>query len=410
MTDAARRLAVLLDGLAPPSLALAVSGGPDSLALLALAEAWAAPRGVALSVLTVDHGLRPAAAGEAAAVVALAEGRGHRAALLRWTGPKPAADLAAAARTARYALLTEWCRRHGVGHLATAHSRDDQAETLLMRLQRGSGLDGLSAVAAVTERDGILLLRPLLGTPKSELQAIVAARGWLAVDDPANRDPARLRSRVRAAIAALGLDATRLAETAERLARDRAVIDGLVRDLAAAAVTFDGWGGASLSRAALAEAPEPVAERLLGRLLAGLAGADYPPRHGRTEALLGRLARAERLVATLGGCRIALVGGGARIEISREAAAVGGPLALEPGASGTWDGRFHATAGPQAVEVRALGSLVPEGLPSLPRWRRAVLPAIFQGDRLVAVPLLGLGDPGAGRISWATPRLSSALR
>ncbi len=410
MSDAALRFAALLDRLAPPRLALAVSGGPDSLALLDLAEAWAAPRQVPLAVLTVDHGLRPAAAGEAAAVEALALAQGHRAAILHWQGEKPAGDLAAAARAARYTLLTDWCRRHGFGHLATAHSLDDQAETLLMRLHRGSGLDGLAAIEAVTERDGIVLLRPLLETTKAALCARVAARGWAAVDDPSNRDPARLRSRVRAMIAALDLDSGRLAETARRLARDRAVIDGLVADLAAAAVGFDGWGNATVDRAALATAPPPVAERLLGRLVAGLGGAAFPPRHQRTERLLARLCGDSRLVATLGGCRIALNRGGTRVDIGREAAAVAPPLALAAGGEGVWDGRFRVAAGPQAVEIGALGALVPAGLPRLPHWRRAALPAIFRDGTLVAVPLMAVGDQDAARLSWLEPRLSSMSR
>lgn len=216
--DLAASLASLLGRPLDPAepLAVAVSGGPDSLGLLLLAQA-ACSRGV--RALTVDHGWRPESAAEAAAVARLCAARGIEHATLRWTGATPAASRQAAARAARYRLLGDWCRASGVRHLATAHHADDQAETLLMRLARGAGVGGLSAIRPVRRlQGGIILLRPLLGRRKTELAAIVAAAGLTAADDPSNVDPRYDRTRARALLAREAwLDPVRLAAAAGHL-------------------------------------------------------------------------------------------------------------------------------------------------------------------------------------------------
>src|SRR5689334_12818293 len=159
-----------------PELAVAVSGGADSLALALLADRWARACGGRVTALTVDHGLRPEAAREARQVGRWLKASGIRHVILRWSPPamkKTAtarlANLQAAARDARYELLCGWCRQHAVLHLLLAHHRDDQAETLLLRLARGSGLDGLAAMAPLVERSAVRLLRPLLAVPKTAI-------------------------------------------------------------------------------------------------------------------------------------------------------------------------------------------------------------------------------------------------
>lgn len=205
-------------------LAVAVSGGPDSLALLLLAHR---AYGARVRALTVDHGLRPESADEAAAVAAVCAEIGVRHVTLRWQGAKPPANRQAAAREARYRLMADWCCREGVAWLATAHHADDQAETLLLRLGRGAGLGGLAGVRAKRDLgDGVTLLRPLLDRRRSELAAIVAAAGLSAVDDPSNRDDRYDRTRVRKLLAATGwLAANRLAASAAHLADAEAALD-----------------------------------------------------------------------------------------------------------------------------------------------------------------------------------------
>ncbi|MCF4165246.1 tRNA lysidine(34) synthetase TilS [Zavarzinia compransoris] len=384
-----------LDALDPgQALALAVSGGADSLALLLVAEAWARGAGSRLHVLTVDHGLRPEAAAEAAAVADLARARGHGATVLRPARPLPRRGLEAAARAERYALMSEWCRARGVPALATGHSRDDQAETLLLRLQRGSGLDGLAAMAPSVPRDGIRLLRPLLAIGRADLAALTRAAGLHPVDDPMNHDPRFARVAVRRAIADLGLDAAGLAATAARLGRDRDAIAAVVDRIARRAFRLSPWGVARIDTRAFADEPAALVERALGRLIRAVGGHDHPPRRDRLDRLAALLSAAPAAGfpgATLGGCRF--LAGGAEITALREARDLGPDLVLLPGASGVWDRRFRVTAGARAVTIAALGARKPEGLRACPAAERRVLPAVFADGDLIAVPALDFGTP-----------------
>jgi len=165
--------ALAMEGFAPfearPAIAVAVSGGPDSLALLLLTDRWVRERGGAAIALTVDHGLRPDSASEAALVGAWVKSRGIAHQVLSWTGDKPLTGIQAAARRARYRLLTEACAARGILHLAFAHHADDQAETVLFRKERGSGPAGLAGMAASRSLGAVRMIRPLLGWPKSAL-------------------------------------------------------------------------------------------------------------------------------------------------------------------------------------------------------------------------------------------------
>ena len=221
------------DWKAAPALVLAVSGGPDSLALMWLAARWrrALTRGPRLIAVTVDHGLRPEAAREARDVKRLARTLDLPHRTMRWNGAKPKTGLPAAARTARYRLLVQAARANGATHILTAHTRDDQAETLLMRMLRGSGIAGLAAMARETEREGLMLARPLLDISKSQLVATLGKAKIAFADDPTNRDQSFTRPRLRALMPALaeeGGDSRNLARLATRLARANAAIEVLV--------------------------------------------------------------------------------------------------------------------------------------------------------------------------------------
>lgn len=175
-------------GPAPRGLVVAVSGGPDSICLMRLAAACRADL-PPLAVATVDHGLRDGSAAEAGFVLDQARALGLPAHALRWDGPKPARAVQERAREARYALLDALCRSTGASHLLTAHTLDDQAETILFRLARGSSLGGLAGMRALVRRDGVSHARPLLGVSRVRVAATCAAGGWLSLDDPSNRDP-----------------------------------------------------------------------------------------------------------------------------------------------------------------------------------------------------------------------------
>src|ERR1700720_953862 len=185
--QAAKRL--FADWKAAPAIVLAVSGGPDSIALMWLAAPWrrTLARGPRLVAVTVDHGLRAEAKAEARDVKRLARALDLPHRTMRWTGAKPKTGLPAAARAARYRLLAQAARSHGATHILTAHTRDDQAETLLMRMLRGSGIAGLAAMARETERGGVALARPLLDVSKSRLVATHKKAKIGFADDPTNR-------------------------------------------------------------------------------------------------------------------------------------------------------------------------------------------------------------------------------
>ncbi len=399
-----------------PLIAVALSGGADSMALALLADRWAKAKGGRAVALTVDHRLRPDSAAEAARVAAWLAGRGIGHHILVRGGPPFEGDLQAQARAARYRLLDDWCTGAGVLHLLTGHHREDQAETLLLRLARGSGLDGLAGMAPVAERRSCRLLRPLLPVPRDRLRATLAGFGQAWVEDPSNNNPAFARARWRrnaALLDAEGLTSARLSTTAKQLGRARVVIEDLTAVLLARTVRLDRSGFAMVGAAPLVTAPAEVALRALAALIATLGGADYPPRAERLERLYADLPHGLAGGRTLGGCRILPRRAG--LILCREPAAVAAPVAGVPGGSVQWDGRFRLTlslAAPTGVRLGALGDRCPEAaaLASLPAAVRATLPALCDAAGVLAVPALGYDrDPkrplaGFGRLFFNPTR------
>ena len=341
-SDAKRLFA---DWKAVPAIVLAVSGGPDSVALMWLAARWrrGLSRGPRLVAVTVDHGLRKEAAREARDVKRLARALDLEHRTMRWRGTKPKTGLPAAARIARYELLARAARACGATHVLTAHTRDDQAETLLMRLLRGSGIAGLSAMARQIERDGFLLARPLLHLPKARLIATLNRAKIDFADDPTNRDTNFTRPRIRAllpALAAEGGDARALARLASRLARANAAVeilaDGAERYLDLALRGSEaGLGGGdgqtfdakTFDATAFAALPEEIRLRLLKRAI-DRYGHEGPAELGKVEVLLASLDQAvaesttgrrqgagqTRFKQTLAGALVGLARGRIRIE------------------------------------------------------------------------------------------------
>ncbi len=287
-----------------PALLLAVSGGPDSTALMVLAARWRKSLKVKpkLIAVTVDHGLRKEAKREAAAVARLARKLGIAHRILRWRGAKPKTGLQQAARMARYRLLAAAARKAKAAHILTAHTLDDQSETVLIRMSRGSGISGLAAMARLSALPGdgegqIKLVRPLLDIAKARLIATLRAAKIGFADDPSNRDPRFTRARLRILMVDLareGLDAHRLARLALRLKRAdlsiEAAVDTARAELARppaapAAVAYDAAGYDRL--------PDEVALRLLDRALAS-AGDEGPVELGKLEALKAALDSAQK--------------------------------------------------------------------------------------------------------------------
>lgn len=311
-----------------PRLGLAVSGGADSLALMLLAARYAATPEARrrFYVYSVDHGLRPAAKDEVAFVVAEAEKLGFHPRPLRWEGEKPATGIQQAARKARYTLIAEAMEADDVPVLLTAHHMADQAETVLMRLAHGSGIEGLRGMDYFSELGDLRVVRPLLGVDPEQLKAVVAEAGLVPVTDPSNTDLDYERVRWRQALpllASLGLDPIRITRFAERMRdADRAIEQLASRALAGEIHLGPDQHEASFTRAWLRTIPHAVAVRVVQRVLDQVGGGQKPHALGAVEALTDRLIR-ETGKTTLHGCVIESDGETIRIarEPGRQAAA-----------------------------------------------------------------------------------------
>ena len=386
----------------PPVVAVAVSGGADSLALTLLAAQWAESAGGKAIGLTVDHGLRQGSGAEARLVGDWLRRHGIAHEILRWIPPDPIKNVQAAAREARYRLLGDWCRANSVLHLLTAHHREDQAETFLLRLGRGSGLFGLACMPKIDEQPHYRLLRPLLGIPAARLKENLRSADQDWIDDPSNqnRQFARVRLRETTALTELGLDHARIAQTAEHLGMARNAEEQEVASLLARAVVVDPSGFVTAKPDVLRLAVPEIRLRALSSILATVSGLEFPPR-------FQSLQRLDRDIVddalahgrTLSGCRIVPVH--SSIVVYREKRAIAPPLQLQGMDETLWDGRYLIRVTPQISAkfdelyvgplqqsgIDALRAIVgPHFASHLPKCVMPTLPGFWQGDRLIHAP------------------------
>jgi tRNA(Ile)-lysidine synthase len=366
-----------------------------------LAARWKSP--VKFSVLTVDHGLRPESGREAQQVVTWARGLGFDAHKLSWRETKPATGLQAQARKARYRLMAQWCARHEADGVVSAHTLDDQAETFLMRLARGSGSEGLSAMARDTIVHGVRVLRPLLEIRREKLRVFVKGEGQAFFDDPSNDDTRFERVRVRKAQLALsraGITPQALAMAARRMGRAREALERSTDGLQGQCVTFENEGHAIVDLAAFAAAPEEIRLRLLARLFARIGGSSDRPELSAIERFGAWLAGGEGQARTLGGCRVKRRHGS--FIIGRESGRMAKtPIAIRPGETQLFDERFRvrleASKG-QTMMLLPLGLAKGAGLvkrpKNLPEFVFRTLPALVVGDDVALVPHIGYSRPG----------------
>ena len=402
----AREFDILMRGVGPferrPAIAVAVSGGADSLALALLCASWARRRGGTAVGLTVDHRLRPESGGEARRVKSWLKAHDMPHHILTWAGPAPATGIEAAARDARYALLNGWCRRHAVLHLLLGHHREDQAETYLMRLARGSGPIGLAGMSAVTETAHGRLLRPLLTVSRARLRRTLEVRRQPWIEDPSNQDIAFTRVRIRRSmprLAAAGMTAEAIATATANAARLRSALETETARLLAEAAEIFPAGYGCLHLDPFERAPRMIAISALAAMVTCIGGRAYGPRTDR----LDRLYEAIRGTGgwrgrTLSGCVIAPRHG--HLLIAREPAKAIETVPLAAGDETIWDGRFRVRVArtPRVAADLRLGRLGEDGWarlvradPSLkqteiPAAARAALPAIRDRRGVVLVP------------------------
>lgn len=384
-----------------PHLAVAVSGGPDSLALAFLAGRWAAEQGGPVTGLIVDHGLRPEAAAEAEAAVRALAALGIAPRILKLDSLEHGPALAARARQARYEALGGACVRAGILHLLLGHHAADQAETVLIRALGQSGPDGMAGMAAVAETHTVRMLRPLLGVPPCRLRATLQREGLSWSEDPSNADSSKLRPGLRLARRDAAGDgpATRalcVAASADGAARARVEAE-TARTLAECCVIRpEGFALVAVDR---------LPEQALSALVRTVAGRVFPP----DREAVARLAPALR-PATLGGVEIRRAGRlGPGFLLLREAAAMQGEMPARPGAM--WDGRFRlvaptgldfeATVGPAGTAAARLRRFT-----ALPASVLRTLPAIRIKGILAAVPPILYTDDErcSGLKLWFSPR------
>lgn len=388
MTDPVATIQAALDKLAGdlPALGLAVSGGGDSIAMMHVAADWA--RGRKLMVATVDHGLRPESAAEAQAVARAARALSLPHAVLLWQRQTDVGNLMAQARDARLRLLSGWAHRNNLPAVALGHTADDVAETLIMRLERGSGIDGLAAMAPWRDAFDMRWLRPMLGVGRDDLRQWLHRKGHSWIDDPSNDNAEFDRVRVRQTIGTLGLDVAGLARSAQHIADARDALSDFALMVARDA-QFD-RGSLSLPLSDLREAPPEIRRRILVAACRWVSGADYPPRRATLLHALEAMMAQGRV--TLDGVLLSPAGG--RLRLTREAAAAARADAAHETGSGTrtWDRRWRIVGMQPGQHVAMLGT---DLLPQL-GWRdsgllrdeAAASPAIWQGDRLIGAPLL----------------------
>jgi len=381
----------------PDNLGVAVSGGGDSMALLHLLDPFCRNHGIQLHAVTVDHQLRPEAAAEARFVARRCKDLGVPHDTLVWQGWDGQGNLQKAARDARYREMTAWARSRGISAVALGHTREDQAETVLMRLGRRAGVDGLSGMRHRVLRDGICWLRPLLRAHRADLRTYLVRKGVEWIDDPSNDDLNfdRIKARqILDTLAPLGISVDGLADVADQMAQARKALEWQAFLVAQELATTKS-GAVIYDERVLRSQPDEIRRRLFVRAINWISGATYAPRRGAVAGLMQGIAKGQ--ASTADGCHIRRIA--EKIWIFRELNAVAG---LQSPIQVLWDGRWRIT--PPADQrdvtdtyVRALGQ---DGIENCPDWRGAgtphvVLlstPSIWRGAKMIAAPLAGLAN------------------
>ena len=336
-----------MDRLGPfeyePHIAIAVSGGGDSIALTYFAHEWARANGGQITVLTVDHGLRSDSRSEAERVGGWINALGITHQILNWQGVKPKSRIQAMARNARYRLMDDWCKDNGVLHLLVAHNENDQAETYLMRKEHGSGPDGLAAMSQILELSHCRLLRPLLAENTQNLRHFLMVQNAKWVEDPSNQNPIFERVRMRLHIKDEKISCLDVATTAAQFGKSRLRNSRALSALIAFGVQLSPLGFAYVNLSVLTNASSDDIMRLFARVLMTVGGRSYAPSRTQLEFLVGKLLNNSASSVTGGGCQVIHKRDG--FLVAREKRGLPLPVLVAPKETIHWDHRFKMTFG-----------------------------------------------------------------
>lgn len=402
------RFCQAMRGFAPfearPHIAVALSGGADSLGLCLLAHDWVVRQGGRLTALTVDHGLRDGSDKEALKVADWMASRGIDHVILTWDGQKPETGLQQAARKARYRILENWCEENRVLHLLLAHHKEDQAETVLMRLQKKSGPVGLAGMSAITDRPFGRLLRPLLACSTDDLRRFLHQQGQDWIEDPSNRNTRFARARIRQSwdvLTGQGITPENLAQTASEMADIRIALEDSVARCLARAVTVCREGFASLKSELLTTYPDEISSRVLAATIRMVGCTDYSPNRDRVLKTLRALQKGQ--TRSLGGCQVVMHQG--QLLVVRENPRNDLSCLVRANETVVWDRRFELLIHGQKGASACLAPLGEAGWaeiirkqPDLRQKRLHLsvirtLPALFDEEGVFQVPHLDYNSP-----------------
>lgn len=374
-------------------LAVAVSGGADSLALLLLSHELAQKKGSHVIALTVDHGLRAESKAEAIRVGNWAAARGIQHVVLSWDGDKPDSRLQESARKARYGLLTKWCQAHQISTLLLGHHQQDQEETFWLRLAAGSGLDGLSGMKKRILRDGIIFLRPLLDFPKERLEETLLEKNQEWIEDPSNQNSRFFRGRLRSFFSEEGLSSFRLSQVMKKFQVDTDYIQQSVKQAIKDRVQLHEEGYVTVKKDSFNELHPAIGKRLISFLVQWFSNPAYAPRESKVMGILGKIKEGHPFTA--GGIYWTI--SREEIFLTREKRAIQEELpVLSLQEKTLWDQRFWIDVRltqhvPKDIVIKPMGfipGLRKEVNSCIPAHTWSTLPALWEKGKVVAVPHL----------------------
>ncbi len=395
-----------------PEIAVGVSGGADSLLLTLLLREWVLKKNGKLTALIVNHNLRSGSVAEIQRLKSWLNKYKINYKVFNWLGKKPKTGIQEIARSVRLRMLTEWCLKKGVLHLCLAHNLNDQAETFLIRLSRGSAVYGLSAMAPISVYKHVRFLRPFLFIEKERIIFTLRQMQQDWIEDPSNVNTTFQRVRMRNISSILdkeGIGNNRLSETSKNLGRAKAAILDNVSGLAAESVSIYPEGYVTLDREKFLQAPEEIRLRLLSHIFMCVSGKEFPPRLKNLERVDKLLHRPKSIIgSTLHGCQIESLKKPTlnnQVGFFREAASVWDKKTLLNKQAFIWDNRFHVSCDIKSTGIycaklgtaglQQVSKFIPKkGMETIPQKVKLTLPALWKGRRLMSVPHLNFRKSG----------------